>query len=112
MIIDEKQELRKKYQRYTIDSLKSILKSVEFGTQEACVINHIILKRQNRLTEYYSKESQIQLKREKEKELEKSKISFGYKNEAYHTEDEMINGFQCKYEDLSESEQAMYNFKK
>ena len=109
MIIDEKNEIRKKYIRYTVDSLRKILKSIEFGSEEACVINHIILKRQNRLKEYYSRESKVQLEREKQKELDKKKIYFGHKNESYFTEEEMIQGFQCSYEDLSISEQLMYS---
>lgn len=109
MIIDEKNEIRKKYQRYNVDSLRKILKSIEFGSEESIVINHIILKRQNRLKEYYSRESKLQLERERQKELDKKKIYFGHKNEAYFTEQEMINGFQCSYEDLSEIEKYMYN---
>lgn len=109
MIIDEKNEIRKKYQRYNVDSLRKILKSIEFGSEESIVINHIILKRQNRLKEYYSRESKIQLERERQKELDKKKVYFGHKNESYFTEEEMINGFQCSYEDLSEIEKYMYN---
>ena len=109
MIIDEKGEIKKKYIRYTVDSLRKILKSIEFGSEEACVINHIILKRQNRLKEYYSRESKVQLEREKQKELDNKKIYFGYKNESYMTEEEMLEGFKCSYEDLSEIEKYMYN---
>jgi len=108
MIIDEKNEIRKKYQRYNVDSLRKILKSIEFGSEESIVINHIILKRQNRLKEYYSRESKLQLEREKQKELDKKKVYFGHKNESYFTEEEMINGFKCSYEDLSEIEKAIY----
>lgn len=109
MIIDEKNEIRKKYQRYNVDSLRKILKSIEFGSEESIVINHIILKRQNRLKEYYSRESKLQLERERQKELDKKKIYFGHKNESYFTEDEMLEGFKCSYEDISEIEKYMYN---
>ena len=108
MIIDEKNEIRKKYQRYNVDSLRKILKSIEFGSEESIVINHIILKRQNRLKEYYSRESKLQLERERQKEIDKKKIYFGHKNESYFTEEEMLEGFQCNYEDLSEIEKAIY----
>lgn len=111
MIIDEKNEIRKKYQRYNVDSLRKILKSIEFGSEESIVINHIILKRQNRLKEYYSRESKIQLERERQKEIDKKKIYFGHKNESYFTEDEMIQGFKCSYENLSESEKTIYSMK-
>jgi hypothetical protein len=46
-------------------------------------------------------------------ELEKfrmqTKVGLGYKNEAYFTELEMLNGFNCTYEDLSPSEKSIYN---
>jgi hypothetical protein len=32
----------------------------------------------------------------------------GYKNEAYATEEEMIQGFKCSYQDLSNLEKEMY----
>lgn len=31
-----------------------------------------------------------------------------YKEEAYSTEEEMINGFECKFEDLSEKEKELW----
>jgi len=44
-----------------------------------------------------------------EKEKFKTKVGLGYKNEAYATEDEMLNGFTCTFEDLSPSERQIYN---
>jgi hypothetical protein len=110
MIIDVKGEIKKKYIRYNIDSLRNILKKFSYGSEESVVINYIILQRQNRLKEYYSRESKIQLERERQKELDKKKIYFGHKNESYFTEDEMLEGFKCSYEDLSESEKYIYNY--
>jgi hypothetical protein len=54
---------------------------------------------------------EIEGKKRLEKELEKyaSKLNLGYKNEAYFTEEEMLNGFSCTYEDLSESEKLIYD---
>lgn len=109
MIIDVKGEIKKKYIRYNIDSLRNILKKFNAGSEESVVINYIILQRQNRLAEYYSRESKLQLEREKQKELDKKKIYFGHKNESYFTEDEMLEGFKCSYEDISEIEKYMYN---
>ena len=109
MIIDVKGEIKKKYIRYNIDSLRNILKKFNAGSEESIVINHIILKRQNRLKEYYSRESKVQLERERQKELDKKKVYFGHKNESYMTEDEMLEGFKCSYEDLSEIEKYVYN---
>lgn len=109
MIIDVKGEIKKKYIRYNIDSLRNILKKFTAGSEESVVINYIILQRQNRLKEYYSRESKLQLERERQKELDKKKIYFGHKNESYFTEDEMLDGFKCSYEDLSEIEKYMYN---
>lgn len=109
MIIDVKGEIKKKYIRYNIDSLRNILKKFNAGSEESVVINYIILQRQNRLKEYYSRESKVQLERERQKELDKKKVYFGHKNESYMTEDEMLEGFKCSYEDLSEIEKYMYN---
>ena len=109
MIIDVKGEIKKKYIRYNIDSLRNILKKFNAGSEESVVINYIILQRQNRLKEYYSRESKIQLEREKQKEIDKKKIYFGHKNESYMTEIEMLEDFKCSYEDLSEIEKYMYN---
>lgn len=109
MIIDVKGEIKKKYIRYNIDSLRNILKKFNAGSEESVVINYIILQRQNRLAEYYSRESKLQLERERQKELDNKKIYFGHKNESYMTEDEMLEGFKCNYEDLSEIEKYMYN---
>jgi hypothetical protein len=38
-------------------------------------------------------------------------FNLGYKVDAYHTENEMINGFSCTYEQLSESEKLIWNGK-
>lgn len=38
-----------------------------------------------------------------------SRMTLGSKTESYATEEEMINGFQCSYEDLSESEKVIWN---
>ena len=46
------------------------------------------------------------------KEVQKpvSRGKIGYRNEAYHTEDFMINGYQIPtYNELSESEKLIYN---
>ena len=37
-----------------------------------------------------------------------SRMRIGYKNEAYATEQEMLQDFQCSYEDLSSSEKLIY----
>lgn len=109
IVIDSYKPLKEKFARYSTDSLRNILKTVNYGTEEALVINHIILKRTNRLKEYYSRESVIQLKREKEKELAKTKIHFGHKDESYFTEDEMLEGFSCNYKDLSVDEKIIFD---
>lgn len=107
----DKDELKNKYQKYSIDSLRKALKKVSKKSKEAFVINYIIDLRQNKAIEYYSRESKLQLERERQKELDKKKVYFGHKNESYMTEEEMIQGFQCSYEDLSESEKTIYSMK-
>ncbi len=107
----DKDELKKKYQKYSIDSLIKALKKVSKKSKEAFVINYIIDLRQNKASEYYSHESKLQLERERQKEIDKKKIYFGHKNESYFTEDEMLEGFKCSYSDLSKSEKRIYNLK-
>ena len=41
-----------------------------------------------------------------------SRGKFGFRNEAYHTEEYMINGYQIPtYNELSESEKVIYNMR-
>jgi len=50
------------------------------------------------------------LKLENEREYNiSSKAVLGSKTAPYATEEEMINGFSCTYEDLSPSEKSIYN---
>lgn len=107
----DKDELKNKYQKYSIDSLRKALKKVSKKSKEAFVINYIIDLRQNKAIKYYSRESKLQLERERQKELDKKKIYFGHKNESYFTEDEMLEGFKCSYSDLSKSEKTIYSMK-
>jgi len=72
--------------------------------------NVTILKELNKRATRISKcqiEGQKRLDKEKAKYF--SKAVLGYKNAEYATEDEMINGFSCKYEDLSPSEKSIYD---
>jgi len=72
--------------------------------------NVTILKELNKRA---TKVHKCQIEGLKRMELEKlrmqTKVGLGYKNEAYATEDEMINGFSCTYEQLSESEKSIYD---
>lgn len=50
------------------------------------------------------------LKLENEREYNiSSKAVLGSKTAPYFSEDEMLNGFSCTYDDLSPSEKAIYN---
>ena len=51
--------------------------------------------------------AEMQLERERVKMT--TPVCYGYKHEAYDSEESMINGFQCSYDDLSESEKVIYN---
>jgi len=72
--------------------------------------NVTILKELNKRA---TKVHKCQIEGLKRMELEKlrmqTKVGLGYKNEAYFTEQEMINGFSCTYEDLSPSEKSLYD---
>jgi len=72
--------------------------------------NVTILKELNKRA---TKVHKCQIEGLKRIELEKlrmqTKVGLGYKNEAYFTEDEMLNGFSCTYNDLSPSEKVIYD---
>ncbi len=65
-----------------------------------------ILKSRKVIDIYLSAESKLVL--EKEKDMKAGGICFGHKSEAYFTEEEMINGFVWKHEDLSKEEKLLY----
>jgi hypothetical protein len=72
--------------------------------------NVTILKELNKRA---TKVHKCQIEGLKRIELEKlriqTKVCLGYKNEAYATESEMLNGFSCAYEQLSDSEKSIYD---
>lgn len=69
------------------------------------IINELS-KRANRVSK-----CEIEGRKRLEKELEKfsTKLSLGYKNEAYFTEKEMLSEHNYTFEDLSISERQIYN---
>ena len=69
------------------------------------IINELS-KRANRVSK-----CEIEGRKRLEKELEKfsTKLSLGYKNEAYMTEYEMLKEHNYTFEDLSISERQIYN---
>ena len=69
------------------------------------IINELS-KRANRVSK-----CEIEGRKRLEKELEKfsTKLSLGYKNEAYFTEEEMLKEHNYTFEDLSISERQIYN---
>ena len=72
--------------------------------------NTTILNELNKRATRISKcqiEGQKRLDKEKAKYF--SKAVLGYKDTEYATEEEMINGFSCTYEDLSLIEKRMYD---
>jgi hypothetical protein len=62
-----------------------------------------------RATKVFKCEIQAKIRLEKELAKRSNRAAIGFKNEAYATEDEMLNGFSCTYEQLSESEQVIYD---
>jgi hypothetical protein len=62
-----------------------------------------------RATKVFKCEIQAKIRLEKELAKRSNRAVIGCKNEAYATEQEMINGFSCTYEQLSESERQIYN---
>lgn len=66
-----------------------------------------ILKK--RATVTFKCQERAKLHLDKIRQQYKSQACLGYKDEAYATESEMLNGFKCNVNDLSESEMDIYN---
>jgi hypothetical protein len=72
--------------------------------------NVTILKELNkRATKVFKCEIQAKIRLEKELAKRSNRAVIGCKNEAYATEDEMISGFSCTYEQLSPSEKSIFD---
>jgi|LauGreDrversion4_2_1035121.scaffolds.fasta_scaffold691238_2 hypothetical protein len=70
-----------------------------------------ILQRRRAMVQNFSKKALEQFSREYKLKLEKSKICFGHKDEAYFTEEQALFGYKPpKYEELSEMEQRLYDY--
>jgi hypothetical protein len=71
----------------------------------------IILRSRNNSKEYFSRESVIQLERERQLRQQATRIHFGTKSEEYNTEENMITGYVTpKYSELSPEEQKLYDY--
>lgn len=103
----KKKRVKTDFSRYSTERLKIEIKKYEDNPIIFLKIYSILQVRSYPAT--ICPKAQIQLEREKEKSI--VPIHYGYKNESYFTEEEMINGFQCSYEDLSESEKVIWNMK-
>jgi len=97
------------YCRYTTNSLLDALMKLDKDS-ELYLLIMLILRKRNCSEEYFSKESKLQLERERNYRIQANKIHFGYKNEEYFTEEEMIIGYVIpKYEELSLQEKEIYD---
>ena len=97
------------YCRYTTNVLLNKLMKLDKDSQLYFSIICILRKRKYN-EKYFSNESKIQLEREKSIQLKAKRICFGYKNQEYYTEEEMIIGYIIpKYEELSPEEKEIYD---
>jgi YesN/AraC family two-component response regulator len=62
-----------------------------------------------RATKVFKCEIQAKIRLEKELAKRSNRAVIGYKTAPYFTEEEMINGFSCTYEQLSESEKLIHD---
>jgi hypothetical protein len=98
-----------KFRRYSTNTLLDMLMKLDKDS-ELYLLIMLILRKRNCSEEYFSKESKLQLEREKNYRIQATKIHFGYKNEEYFTEEEMIIGYVIpKYEELSPEEKEIYD---
>jgi len=97
------------YCRFTTNTLLNTLMKLEKDS-ELYLLIMLILKKRKYNEEYFSNESKMQLERERSIQLETNRICFGYKNQEYYTENEMIIGYVIpKYEELSSEEKEIYD---
>jgi len=97
------------YCRYTTNSLLDALMKLDKDSKLYFLIMLILRKRKYN-EEYFSNESKMQLEKERSIQLETNRICFGYKNQEYYTENEMIIGYVIpKYEELSPEEKEIYD---
>ena len=97
------------YCRYTTNALLNKLMKLDKDSELYFSIICILRKRKYN-EEYFSNESKMQLDRERSIQLETNRICFGYKNQEYYTENEMIIGYVIpKYEELSPEEKEIYD---
>jgi len=102
----KKKRIKTDFSRYSTERLKYEIKKYEDNPVIFLKI-YAILQVRNYPANMCPK-AQIQLYKEKEKSI--TPIHYGYKSEQYSTEEEMIRGYiPPVYEELSESEKAIYN---
>ena len=102
----KKKRIKTDFSRYSTERLKYEIKKYEDNPVIFLKI-YAILQVRNYPANMCPK-AQIQLDKEKEKSI--TPIHYGYKSEQYSTEEEMIRGYiPPVYEELSESEKAIYN---
>jgi hypothetical protein len=99
-----------KYRRYSTNTLINMLMRLDRDSELHLFIM-LILRGRNCSKEYYSKESKLQLEKERSLKQQATKISFGVKNEEYCTEEEMITGYVIpSYSELSLEEKKLYDY--
>ena len=99
-----------KYRRYSTNALLDMLMKLDKDSELHLMIM-IILRSRNNSKEYFSKESVIQLERERQLRQQATRIHFGTKSEEYNTEENMITGYVApKYSELSPEEQKLYDY--
>lgn len=99
-----------KYRRYSTNALLDMLMKLDRDS-ELYLFIMIILRGRNCSKEYFSKESKIQLERERNLRQQATRICFGVKNEEYFTEEEMITGYVTpSYSELSPEEKKLYDY--
>lgn len=88
--------------KLSTEALENRLKKTPF--------NEVISRELNkRASKVFKCEIRAKIRLEKEQEKYFKRAIIGSKNESYATEEEMIDGFKCTYNDLSDSEKKIFN---
>lgn len=103
----ESKKKRKKidFSRYSTARLKEEIVKYENDPSIFLTIFYILKSRQSPVV--MCNEARMQL--ERERIMSVVPVHFGKKDESYQTEEEMLSGFKCTFDDLSTQEKQIYN---
>lgn len=98
-----------KYAYVKTYKLEKIIRKLSPVSELRAVLEHIIQKRADRKTMNYSKKAIVHLIFEHQAQDQKIRpAKIGSKDDTYFTESDLLDGFQCSFNDLSTDEKKIF----